>query len=57
MPGSSRSPTQQLIEYLTPLIDTKRSGKRFMATPNRAALINRILRVIKKYYKPVPAYG
>src|ERR1700730_18150650 len=26
-----------------------------MATPNRAALINRILRVIKKYYKPVPA--
>ncbi|HEY4234933.1 MAG TPA: hypothetical protein VGM76_15985 [Lacipirellulaceae bacterium] len=26
-----------------------------MATPNRAALINRTLRILKKYYKPVPA--
>jgi endonuclease III len=26
-----------------------------MATPNRAALINRTLKVAKKYYKPVPA--
>jgi endonuclease-3 len=26
-----------------------------MATPNRAALINRTLRILKKYYTPVPA--
>jgi len=26
-----------------------------MATPNRASLINRLLKVVKKHYKPVPA--
>src|SRR3990170_1508074 len=25
-----------------------------MATPNRASLINRLLKVVKKHYKPVP---
>lgn len=42
--------TAATATYSPPLRETRQS----MATPNRAALINRLLKVARKHYKPVP---